>query len=261
MASQPYRKTGHRKRRAREARRLVRDRKIFAKLRLLITEAERLHHQFVEPIEPLSVVFYGKETLPASMDVSPFPMVTQGNGKPMPQWKDLSQWMKVTMATMVSHEWDLLTFNINLHPRLEADLVASGEVRIRLAERVRKHVSRALGTEREYFFVIEGHSSSGAATYLHMHGAIATRPGESDAMIESVLAKAAGHDLHGRGRVGRSVHSKWFERLRVAYPNYLFKFRTRRDPRLDERRLVMSRAMTQAASMFWADIAHRRPWV
>lgn len=116
MATKPYRNTGHRKRRAREARRLVRDRKIFAKLRLLITEAERLHHQFVEPIEPLSV-FYGKETLPASMDASPFPMITQGYGKPMPQWVDLSQWMKVTMATMVSSKWGLLTFNIDLDPR------------------------------------------------------------------------------------------------------------------------------------------------
>lgn len=254
MASQPYRKTGHRKRRAREARRLMRDRKIFAKLRLLITEAERLHHQFVEPIEPLSV-FYGKQTLPASMEVSPFPMGHQDNGRPMPQWKDLSQWMKVTMATIVCHEWDLLTFNINLHPDLEAELVASGAVRTRLAERVRKHVSRELGPGREYFFVIEGHSAkTGLHTYLHIHGAMAARDRGEHKRIEAALVKAAGHDVGGRGRMPRATKSKWFERVRVAYPNYLFKFSLRRDPRLDERRLVMSHAMTGAASMFWIDI-------
>lgn len=76
----------------------------------------------------------------------------------MPQWEDLSQWMKVTIATVVCHEWELLTFNINLHPDLEADLVATGKVRQRLSERVRKHVVRSLGAGREYFFVIEGHS-------------------------------------------------------------------------------------------------------
>lgn len=134
-------------------------------------------------------------------------------------------------------------------------------MRIRLAERVRKHVSRTLGTEREYSFVIEGHSSLGAPTYLHMHGAIATRVGESNAMVATVLAKAAVQNPHGRGRVRRAVRSKWFERLRLVHPNYLFTFRTRRDPRLDERRFVMSRAMTQPATMFWIGIAQRRPWV
>lgn len=76
----------------------------------------------------------------------------------MPQWKDLSQWMKVTLATLVCHEGDLLTFNVNMHPDLEAQLGATGSVRQRLSERVRKHVSRAIGRAREYFFVIEGHS-------------------------------------------------------------------------------------------------------
>ncbi len=196
------------------------------------------------------------------MEVSPFPMVSQDNGRPMPQWKDLSQWMKVTMATVVCHEWDLLTFNVNLHPDLEAELVASGAVRTKLAERVRKHVSRELGPGREYFFVIEGHSAkTGAQTYLHIHGAMAARDQAEHRRIENALAKAAGHDVGGRGRKPRATKSVWFEQVRVAYPNYLFKFTLRRDPRLDERRLVMSHAMTQAASMFWSDIAHRRPWL
>ena len=155
----------------------------------------------------------------------------------MPQWDDLSQWMKVTMATVVCHEWELLTFNINLHPELEAELVAKDTVRTGLSERVRKHLGRAVGNGREYFFVIEGHSNlTGAQTYLHMHGAIATRAPRESKLIEDALAKAAGHDLAGRGRVSRAVHSAWFEAIRAAYMNYLFKFTLRRDPRLDERR-------------------------
>ncbi len=255
MAIQSNRKTGHRRRRGREAKRLTRDRKIFAKLRLMAAEAERRHAVFGEPIEALSV-FYGKDTRPHMQSLTPFPMKTQVNGKPMPQWVDLSQWMKVTTATMVCHEWLLLTFNINLHPQLEAELVAGGSVRADLSERVRKHLARSIGPGREYFFVVEGHSKyTGNATALHIHGAIATYDANERRVVEDALAKAAGHDLPGRGRKHRAVQAKWFELLRVAYPNYLFKFSLRHDDRLDERRLVMSRSMTQAAKMFWDDIS------
>jgi hypothetical protein len=224
----------------------------------MVAEAERRHAQFDEPIEALSV-FYGKHDRPSSWQLSPFPMGKQENGRPMPQWQDLSQWMKVTIATVVCHEWDLLTFNINLHPDLEADLVSTGKVRQKLSERVRKHVVRSLGAGREYFFVIEGHSNwTGMPTHLHIHGAFAAREGESLEMIEDVLCKAAGHDLRGRGRSSRAAKSDWFRLMQVAYPNYLFKFTLRRDPRLDEKRLVMSNAMTQAARDFWHDISRPR---
>jgi len=173
----------------------------------------------------------------------------------MPQWKDLSQWMKVTLATLVCHEGDLLTFNVNMHPDLEAQLVATGSVRQRLSERVRKHVSRAIGRAREYFFVIEGHSArTGRPTYLHIHGAIAIGDQTEEAAIKQALLKALGQDKAGRRQTPRSVVAKPFERIRAAYPDYLFKFTLRRDPRLDERRLVMSRTMTQAAAMFWHDM-------
>ncbi|WP_394700043.1 hypothetical protein [uncultured Parasphingorhabdus sp.] len=255
MATRPNQKTGHRRSRGREAKRLLRDREIVRKLRLLVTEAERRHAQFGEAIEPLSV-FYGKEDKPASWDLTPFPLGKQGNGKPMPQWEDLSQWMKVTMATIVCNEWDLLTFNINLHPGLELELVAKGKVRPHLSERVRKHLSRSIGVGREYFFVIEGHSkNSGTPTHLHMHGAIATYDAAERRKIENALAKSAGHDVRGNSRIPRAVHLDWFKVMQIAYPNYLFKFTLRDDPRLDSRRLVMSRSMTQAAKMFWNDIA------
>lgn len=258
MASTSNRKTGQKAKRGRENRRRERDGKIFRKLRLLVGEAERRHAQFDEPVEPLSV-FMGKQDRPASWELSPFPMGRQDNGKPMPKWEDLSQWMKVMMATMAGHQWDLLTFNINLHPELEANLV-SDELVIRtvMAERVRKHLTRSIGRGREYFFVIEGHQKrSGDETGLHLHGAIAIHTAHERKVIEDAIAKAAGQDVHRRGRVKRSVHSKPFSMIRVAYGNYLFKFARKFDARLDDRRLVMSQAMTAAARMLW--IAITRP--
>ena len=183
-------------------------------------------------------------------------MGKQENGKPMPQWKDLSQWMKVNMGTIVCFEWDLLTFNINLHPDLEAELVAGGNVRRDLMERVRSHVRRCLRQNREYFFVIEGHQKGTAApTHLHMHGAIASHSEKERKALRVALGKAAGHGVGGRSSVARARHTRWFTVIQAAYGNYLFKFTRRNDPRPDDRRLVMSRPMTQAAKMFWNDIA------
>lgn len=260
MASTANRKTGQKVKRGRENRRRERDRKIFGMLRLLVGEAERRHAQFDEPVEPLSV-FMGKEGRPPSWELSPFPMEKQDNGKPMPKWEDLSQWMKVMMATMAGHQWNLLTFNINLHPELEANLVNDGQVvRTVMAERVRKHLSRSIGNGREYFFVIEGHEKrSGGETGLHLHGAIAIYAPHERKVVEDAIAKAAGQDVHGRGRVKRSVHSKPFSMIRVAYGNYLFKFARKFDPRLDDRRLVMSQAMTGAARMLWSVITRPEP--
>ena len=78
-----------------------------------MSKAEYWHSLHGEPVEPLSV-FYGKPEFQANPDVppdselSPFPIGLQENGLPMPQWDDLSQWMKVMMAVMVCHQWDLV---------------------------------------------------------------------------------------------------------------------------------------------------------
>ena len=210
-----------------------------------------MHKAMNVAVEPLSV-FYGNEALP--WELTPFPIGIQENGRPMPQWEDLSQWMKVMIATMLGHQWDLLTFNIHLHPDLEARLAASGQLRSKLAERVRKHVTRAVG-RREFFFVIEGaQKGTGNPVLLHMHGAICSyEPGEAR-RLEEALARAAGHNVSGRRQTPRAVNTKWFEVIRVAYVDYLFKFAKKFDPRLDDKRLVMSQLMTAAARDLWIDI-------
>ena len=209
-------------------------------------------HQVVnEPVEPLSV-FYGKQQLP--WQLTPFPVGVQENGKPMPKWEDLSQWMKVMVATMLGHQWDLLTFNIHLHPDLEDRLAATGRLREKLAERVRKQLTMAVG-KREFFFVIESFSKdTGLPVIVHMHGAVCAYDRSEAAAMERALLRAAGHNIGGRQQTFRATSSRWFELLRVAYGDYLFKFARKFDPRLDDKRLVMSQPMTAAARDLWIDI-------
>ena len=225
----------------------------------MVSLAEHLHKQQGEAMEPLSV-FYGKPEflsnpdVPPEAELTPFPIGLQENGLPMPQWDDLSQWMKVMLATMACYQWDLLTFNVHLHADLEQQLVASGRVRPLLAERVRKHITRALGKGREFFFVIEGLSKHTLApTVLHIHGGAAVFEPEDLRRIKGAVAKAAGH-LPGASKQPRAIHTKLFTTLQAAYGDYLFKFAKRADVRLDQKRLVMSQGMTRAGRDLWIDI-------
>lgn len=158
------------------------------------------------------------------------------------------------MATMVCHQWDLLTFTIHLHSDLERELVAAQTMRPGLAERVRKHLARAIGPRREFFFVIESYSKHTLApTFLHIHGAAALYARHESDCIKAALGRAAGH-VRGASKQPRAIHSDLFTILRAGYGDYLFKFAKQFDPRLDERRLVMSQAMTRAARDLWMDI-------
>lgn len=215
--------------------------------------AEHAHQVHGVPIEPLSV-FYGKEGAPEDWNLTPFPLPTQENGLPMPQWSDLSHWMKVGLAVMVGNEYDLLTFNIHLHPDLDGKW-APDAVRLKLAERVRKELDKAVGKGREWFFVLESISKvTGMPTVLHLHGAVAAYDVKEEQTLRDALARAAGHNVGGRDQPRRAVHNKWFHTLSPAYPNYLFKFAKRFDARIEERRLAMSRSMTAAARDLWIDI-------
>lgn len=223
----------------------------------MVAIAEHHHRLHGVPLEPLSV-FYGKEGAPEYWDLTPFPIGNQENGLPMPLWNDLSQWMKVAMATMMGNQFDLLTFDIHLHPDLEAAW-SSEAVRPKLAERVRKELTAAVGKGREFFFVIESISKgTGLPTVLHMHGAVSAYHRREEDVLKIALARAAGHGLRGASNQPRAVHKKWFHTLGPAYPNYLFKFAKRFDARIDSRRLVMSHNMTGAARTIWFDITRPR---
>lgn len=253
-----HRKSGIRKRRRREAQRLVRDRKIYRFLRGRVVSAETWHQNLREPIEPLSV-YLGKPGHKYNRFLAPFPKPNQPNGRPMPAWEDLSAWMKVQIVAAVLNQWEFLTFNIVIHPDLERRWLAEGkDVRAMMRDRVRRELDKAVGQRREFFFVLEGWSTkSKSQTKLHIHGGVAIYDLREDSLLERAIGRAAGHGLKGFASVKRAVHSRPFNRERAGYATYLFKSARRHDDRMPERRLTMSTAATAAGKELWNTITGR----
>lgn len=253
----PTRKSGIRKRRSLEASRLRRDRKILRKLRVAATQSASLHKILRAPQEPLSV-YVGKIGHPRGRELTRFPVTTQDDGRPMPAWDDLSRWMKVQMAVMAMQEWSFQTFNIHIHPDLEAKWIASGrDPRVMMRDRVRREFDKRVRPNLDWFFVIEGWGPRHGKTVLHIHGGAASYEAGDDRKIMHAVGRAAGHGLKGYTNVPRAIHGRRFARHTARYVDYLFKATRRPDPRLSERRLTMSRAMTGGARAFWQLVTGR----
>lgn len=219
----------------------------------MVDYAESLHRLAGQPIEYLSV-YLGKEGIPQKT-LTPFPITEQENGRPMPQWDDLSHWMKVQVVAL-TYDKEFLTFNVRIHPDLEGRWVAAGEnPRTKMRDRVRIELDKAVGPGREFFFIIEGWSKvTKTQTYLHLHGGAALRDAGDNRRIEAAVARAAGHGQQGLSAIPRAMHSQVFTVHQAAYATYLLKAVRRRDPRLPDRRLAMSKSMTQTARIFWESI-------
>jgi hypothetical protein len=263
MSQSPYsrshRNSGIKNARAREARRLVRDRKIYRIVRERVAEAMHLHEEAGVPVDPLSV-YTGRPDIEGFPRLTPFPIVKQDNRRATPQWEDLSQWMKVQVVTM-AYAGDFLTFNIHIHSDLERKWELEGTNPLTaIRDRLRKEMDKALGIGREWFFVIEGWSKvTKSPTFLHIHGGAALREPTDAKKIEIAAARAAGHDQRGRPRLPRTVHTAEFKVEQAAYANYLFKSVRRRDPRLPERRFAISNSLTSTARLFWETITREVP--
>jgi hypothetical protein len=250
------RKRKIRRARRREAKRLIRDRKIYRLLRFRHDIGMQRARFARLPISPLSVYLPDQRT-PKGKFAAQFPVTHQRNGSVMPQWKDLSKWLKVQLAVMVLHSWRLITFNINLHPDIEERMVHNDQ-------NVRKVLMASMGRElrlvsglkdREFYFVIEGWSkTTRAATGLHVHGAMVVWEDDGEKAVDLVaaVARACGHGVAGRKAPRRAIHAKPFERERPGYVDYLFKATKKGDARLDDRnRLAMSRTAVDGTRHFW----------
>lgn len=252
--------SGIRARRRREAKRLLRDRQIYRFLRATAARGRSWHNNLQEPIEPLSV-YLGKPGHRFNNALTRFPVRKQPNGLPMPQWDDLSSWLKMQLAVMLMDEWKFMTFNIVIHTDLERKwLDEQRDVRAVMRDRLRRELDRAVRPRLEHFFVIEGWSKRDKApTALHIHGAAAIYPDEPADARRIVLAagRAAGHGLAGYPRQRRAVHGRMFTRAGPAYINYLFKSVRRKDDRLNDRRVTMSRSVVSATRDFWDTITGR----
>lgn len=245
--------------RRRNARKLRRDVEIYRLLRRLKRSGTTWHGNLGVPIEPLSV-YMGITGPKAKYNkvLAPFPKRIQPNGRGMPEWDDLTQWLKVQLAVMLMDEWEFQTFNIHIHPKLEAKWVTEGrDVRAEVRNRLRKELG-AIRKGLEHFFVIEGWSKiSKAPTGLHIHGgALIDRPGDGDRIIDAAM-RAAGQGMRGQPRTPRSRHGEVYNRSGPAYVRYLFKSVRRQDDRLTKRRLTMSRTIVSATRDFWHEITGR----
>ena len=260
MTLKSNRKSGIRAKRRREAKRLWRDREIYRFLRYLVTSARQRHYNVQAEIEPLSV-YLPKRDHRHHRYLNRFPVEKQVNGRPMPDWNDLSAWLKMQLAVMLLDEWELQTFNIHIHPDLERQWMRERrDPRVMMRDRLRRELDRRVRSRLEHFFVIEGWSKlQKAPTLLHIHGAAAIYPGElRDARnIMIAAARAAGHGLKGYSKQPRAVNGRMFTREGPAYINYLFKSVRRKDPRLSDRRFTMSRSATEGARELWNTITGR----
>lgn len=236
------------------ARRLERDRKIYRLLRMLKRMSRGRHARRGQRIEPLSV-FAGKPHLPGGDKLTAFPMTVQSNGNPMPPWKDLTEWLKAQIAIEAMSQWALLTFTINLHPDLEAQWAAEGrDPRGEFRDRLRRELDRRVRPGMEFLFAVEAWSNRDKApTFVHFHGGVFMREPADEKGIKAAAARAGGHPLDRRGRpkIARSVHTKRFNREGATYINYILKSARRRDDRLPEKRLTMSRSLVGACQDFW----------
>ncbi|UYY59742.1 hypothetical protein [Sphingomonas sp. S2-65] len=174
----------------------------------------------------------------------------------MPQWDDLSDWMKIQVMAL-TYDKEFLTFNIRIHPNLEDRWVAAAaDPRAKMRDRVRSELDKAVGTGREFFFIIEGWSKdTNGPTYLHLHGGAAIRAAGDHVKVEAAVARAAGHGQRGFSAVPRAIHSAMFSTHQAAYATYLLKAARRPDPRLPDRRMAVSNSMTQTARLFWESIS------
>jgi hypothetical protein len=257
----PNRISGIRAKRRREAKRLLRDRKIYRFLQFKVRVAKAYRSLFKRPIEPLSVYIDDQDHRHAKV-LSPFPIrnlpraeFPQSSHRPMPQWNDLSRWLKMQLAVMLMDEWTFQTFNIHIHPDLEKEWVKeSRDVRVMMRDRLRRELDKLVRPGLEHFFVIEGWSKlTRAPTMLHIHGAAAIYPGEPRDARNIMLAagRAAGHGLKGYSRRKRAVHGQMFTRAGPRYINYLLKAVNRKDDRLNDRRVTMSRSVVKATRELW----------
>lgn len=256
-------------------RQIDRDARILGKLR----ESVRGKYKYAGNRAPLKT----RPSLYSRYRGKGFPIKTSKGRKP-PPWRDISPWLKVQLGTLVLGEAGFLPFTLRPREETMDEILASGAAPADyLRDAIARHLRRRLGRVPHFYFIIEDLEKDGVTrTRPHVHGCISHQPvdlpitsagnlsarwrkqvatkGDREAklsyakeLIREALEGAGGFRRVPRVAAGRDV---WFTRPKLAisqdqWVTYAFKNAAKVSPALGERRLVMSRPLTQEARRLW----------
>jgi hypothetical protein len=180
------------------------------------------------------------------------------NDRWMPQWKELTTWLKVHLFVLWAEEFpnNLHTFNIKLHHNLEKRWLRErrnvGEL---LRDRTRREIDKVGGKNRPFIFVVEGIAKATKLPIgLHTHGGAVILDQKDGKAILAAAGRAAGQGLKGYKRTPKAVEGKLYTRQGTVWASYIQKFVDKKDERLLGKRVYMSRAAVQVTREFWNEI-------
>ncbi len=270
MAKLLTKKSGILQRHRDQDRKMLRDRAIFAELMQRKRESEKLHDAFSMPITPFSL--YLPQTSPTFNDaLTAFPMTARPDGRPMPDWPDLTPWLQMQVTLMAMEQYGTLTVDIHIHQEIVDRCLATGlDMHVYIRDRVRKELQdhSDIDEKLDYFFVIEGNRSKinrwtgtpqSVKTKPHIHGAVVLLDDTDPTAVTEAVARACGQTIGNRGQTPRSVHSKLYEDRGGAYVDYILKYRKSRDSRLPERRHTFSNGAIGGGKLFWEGLTGKWP--
>lgn len=206
--------------------------------------------------------FLGRHHEPLSVySELPFPLSFREEGDEIsfPSWERITDKLRLKIAVLLLQEWNILSFDLKIHPSLEEAWVKAGK---RVAEQCRDRIRKELAAYglpgREFLFVIEGRGREGR-TRLHIHGGVLFHDDSELQAIQKALDRAVtGKGIRGKRSTARDRHfQKFYGSPDGRWENYIMKTMGMPDKRISGRRIVMSQTTTQAARDFYDWITGR----
>lgn len=104
--------------------------------------------------------------------------IKKKTGASLPQWRSLTSWMKIQIATLALAERGYVQFRVHLHDELLDELRSSDvDLKDYLRDRIARRLKQAYGDVPWFFFVMEDLATDGVtSTRPHAHGSIELRP-------------------------------------------------------------------------------------
>lgn len=213
-----------------------------------------------------------------------FPLRTRANRIP-PQWRSLSAWMKLQIGGLCLGEHVFQQFRITPTQGLMDRMESVEGIKDYPRDDLRRRLRRTFGREPWFFFAIEDRSVDGDPVAPHIHGSIRVYPMPlpltAGGAIRAKWARIAARDgnrvaeiAYGRLLVrllirqapgpGSMPHSSWSRKpiLRRSNPDWIsYALKNMDAPSIDlpDRRMVISRPLTQEATRLWELIRRGEP--